>query len=279
MDTPPLIIYHANCHDGFCAAWVARKVFPEAEFIAAHHGDDPPDVTGREVYILDFSYDLQTIRTMGRSASSVTVIDHHKSAEECLTAEPIPNVRTIFDSSKSGARLTAEHLAGGFTHWLINYTEDRDLWRHKLLDTKEINAGIRSFPLDFQVWDEMGIVSGPEIVRQEGVPILRWQQQMVDRIVKSPHIPNIVIAGYTVPCVNISCLFSEVLAELAKDKPFAVAWFHIKGKHCFELRSNKDSNQAVDVSEIAKKFGGGGHRNAAGFQTIVLRPGWRSFRH
>ena len=53
----PLVIYHANCPDGFTAAWIARKAFgPDCEFIPAHYGDSPPDCTGRSVYILDFSY-------------------------------------------------------------------------------------------------------------------------------------------------------------------------------------------------------------------------------
>ena len=52
----PLVLYHANCPDGFCCAWIARKKFgPELDLVPAQYGDDPPNVVGRDVYILDFS--------------------------------------------------------------------------------------------------------------------------------------------------------------------------------------------------------------------------------
>ena len=37
----PLVIYHAGCWDGFCAAWVARKALGDIEAVPAHYGSDP----------------------------------------------------------------------------------------------------------------------------------------------------------------------------------------------------------------------------------------------
>lgn len=52
--------------------------------------------------------------------------------------------------------------------------------------------------------------------------------------------------------------------------PVALGWWQrFDGKFQFSLRSRGD----IDVSEIAKKFGGGGHKNAAGFQLKTL-PEW-----
>lgn len=51
----PLVLYHANCWDGFCAAWIARKALGECNFVPVQYGQDPPEVGNREVYILDFS--------------------------------------------------------------------------------------------------------------------------------------------------------------------------------------------------------------------------------
>ena len=77
----PLVIYHANCWDGFCAAWVARKALGEIEPFPAYYGAKPPNVAGREVYILDFSYKRPVMREILASARSVVVLDHHKTAE------------------------------------------------------------------------------------------------------------------------------------------------------------------------------------------------------
>ena len=48
-----LCIYHGNCADGFGAAWAVRKRFPQAEFYAGTYQDAPPDVTGRDVVLVE----------------------------------------------------------------------------------------------------------------------------------------------------------------------------------------------------------------------------------
>ncbi len=52
---PMLVIYHGGCPDGFTAAWVVHKVYPEAEFYPGVYGQAPPDVAGRDVILVDFS--------------------------------------------------------------------------------------------------------------------------------------------------------------------------------------------------------------------------------
>jgi len=52
-----LVIYHANCIDGYTSAWAAwRKYGDDAEYLPASYGDPAPDVTGRWVLVVDFSY-------------------------------------------------------------------------------------------------------------------------------------------------------------------------------------------------------------------------------
>jgi uncharacterized protein len=51
----PLCIYHGCCADGFTAAWVVWKFYGEVEFHAATHGESPPAVDGRELYVVDFA--------------------------------------------------------------------------------------------------------------------------------------------------------------------------------------------------------------------------------
>ena len=74
------------------------------------------------------------------------------------------------------------------------------------------------------------------------------------------------INGYAVPTVNSPILQSELGNYLCKDHPFA-AFYHIDKDlgEVWSLRSDKNDLGAVDVSEIAKSFGGGVHKNAAGF--------------
>ena len=280
-----VIVYHAGCWDGFCAAWVLRKVFPTAEFHAAHYGTEAPDVAGARVVIADFCYKRPVMRRIMSAAHSVVVLDHHKTAEAELAgivdefvmrpdliANPpgseLPLV--VFDMTKSGGRLAWEYIcAGGLSSWanipapwLVDYTEDRDLWRHALPFSREINAALRSYPLDFDGWDAMARRDPVEWLVPEGRAILRHDAQVVDQHVR--HAREIELAGYKVLAVNATVLFSEIAGKLAEGRPFGACYFdRADGLRQWSLRSQ---DGGVDVSEVAVRLGGGGHRNAAGFE-------------
>lgn len=275
----PLVLYHANCWDGFCAAWVARKAMGEIEAVPVQYGQDPPDVAGRQVFILDFSYKRAVLEEMSQHAQSIVVLDHHKTAKEDLEAvgrDPFTGYLSggktllcIFDMNKSGGRLAWEYfavpqssLANCPVPWLVEYTEDRDLWRHALPNSREINASLRTLPLDFTAWDLLHQASNLQVMTVEGAAILRREKQIIDEHVG--HAREIELDGHKVLTVNATVLFSDIAGELAKGRPFGTCYFDRQdGKRQWSLRSRDDG---VDVSAIAKAHGGGGHRNAAGFE-------------
>lgn len=269
----PLVIYHGGCHDGFCAAWLFWHAWPSADFHPANYGEPPPDVTGREVYIVDFSYKRPVMIELTQKAKKLVCLDHHKTAaEELVNLSAGSDDGLIrFDMGKSGGRLAWEYLGEGTVNnppWIVNYTEDRDLWRWKLPKSKEINAALRSYPMDFEVWDTLDVdfcPNGMDLV-PEGEAILRREQQIVDTHVG--HAREIEMAGHKVLCVNATTMVSEICGELAKDRPFGCCYFdRADGKRIWSLRSRSDGG--VDVSEIAKSKGGGGHKNAAGFEESI----------
>jgi oligoribonuclease NrnB/cAMP/cGMP phosphodiesterase (DHH superfamily) len=256
------VLYHANCNDGFCAAWVARKRHPNAEFIPVNYGEKVPEnLSGCDVYVLDFSYPREVLIPLARSCSGIVVLDHHKTAEAELRDLPF----CIFDMDKSGCRLAWEHFFGWATvPWLVEYCEDRDLWRHELPQSHEVNAWISSWPRTFEVWDGF-----PESVTNEmvagGTSILRFRDQLVDQALE--HRCKMVIAGHEVEVVHTTVFFSEVAGKLAETNAFGATWYATEdGKYKFSLRSRGD----FDVSAVAKAYGGGGHKNAAGFTVGVL---------
>ena len=89
--TTPLIIYHGTgCLDGFGSAYAAYCFFHKnkkvsAQYIAASHTDEVPDVVGREVYIVDFSYKREVLSSICEKASKVVILDHHESAQKELS--------------------------------------------------------------------------------------------------------------------------------------------------------------------------------------------------
>lgn len=109
----PLCIYHGNCADGFGAAWVfSRYADREFDFHPGVYQDAPPDVEGRDVYLVDFSYKREVVESMMRKCRSVTLIDHHKTALEDLAPLFEDMDCTCCRVENSGAMLAWEFFRG-----------------------------------------------------------------------------------------------------------------------------------------------------------------------
>lgn len=277
-----LCIYHGNCDDGFGAAWAVRRgLGPDVEFFAASYQAPPPDVTDRKVVIVDFSYKRPVLEEMAKSAASILILDHHKTAAEDLSGFapppadlpghkawlPTSGVYARFDMNRSGAGLAWDHFVSDTRTPLIDYLEDRDLWTKKLPGVDEFTAALRSYPQDFEVWDKFFV---PDLIK-EGVAIQRYYRNLIEQ--HKRHFFFRRIAGHYVPVVNASLFMaSELAGELADGYPFAAIYaesFDDEAGHLIATFSLRSRKEGADVSEIAKGFGGGGHKNAAGFRIPV----------
>jgi uncharacterized protein len=272
----PLVIYHGGCRDGFCAAWVADRFFSTrggADFHAGYYGHAPPDVRGRAVYVLDFSYSRPVMDEMHKEAASLLVLDHHKTAEAAMFGARYAE----FDMNRSGAGMAWDHFFGGVRPTVVDYTEDRDLWRFALPHSKEVNAYLSTLAFDFPAWtnaETNAVQDGFEAhdptvtARNRGQWVISKTEQYVREAAKNAR--TVTFAGKKVPLVNAPQVdISELLDYLVTtDKaPFAVGWWQRQdGVFQYSLRSRGD----FDVSALAKLYGGGGHANAAGFQSQEL---------
>ena len=277
--TQPLCIYHGNCADGFGAAWAVWKRFKDWDFYPGIYQDPPPDVTGRKVIMVDFSYKRLVLEEMAAKAQSILILDHHKTAEDDLAEYPEPpedspghkgwlpdsGIYARFDMEKSGAMLAWEHFHEGAPPKLIEHIQDRDLWKFKLSKTREIQAAIFSYPYDFLVWDRLmfsqdGLLDD---LIQQGEAIERKHHKDIAELVKVCK-RQMVIGGYTVWAANLPyTLTSDAGHLMAQNGDFAACYFDTPEGRTFSLRS---SDEGMDVSAIAKAYGGGGHRNASGFR-------------
>lgn len=261
-----MCIYHANCCDGMGAAWIVRKALGnDVDFIPATYQEEPPEVAGKDVIIVDFSYKRDVMADMAEEATSITVIDHHKTAEaELSPLLAIGVVDGIFDMEKSGAMLAWEWF---FPHTepptLIHHIQDRDLWRFELEGTKEIQASLYSYPMEFDVWDQLMKMDLAEL-RKEGEAINRAHMKNINGLVEYL-VQRQIIAGYEVPVLNCNYMFASDAGNImANGEPFSATYYDTQENRKYSLRSSKDGG--IDVSAIAAKFGGGGHKNAAGFK-------------
>lgn len=262
-------IYHGNCADGFTAAWVVRKAFNEAvEFIPGVYQTAPPDVTGEDVLLVDFSYKRRVMTEMILRAKTVTVLDHHKTAQADL--DGLEGAEVVFDMDRCGARITWDYFFPNVAPPpVLLHVEDRDLWRFALPKTREIQANIFSYPYEFQIWDRL-MAADPAVLAVEGEAIERKHFKDIAELVGVMK-RMMCIGGYTVPVANLPYTLSSDAGHMMADGyPFAACYWDVPNGRVFSLRSTE---RGIDVSEVAKKFGGGGHRNAAGFQVSRYEAG------
>jgi oligoribonuclease NrnB/cAMP/cGMP phosphodiesterase (DHH superfamily) len=259
-----LVLYHDDCIDGFGAAWAAwRSLGDRADYTPVTHGDPPPDVRGRDVHILDFSYPRDILLGLAEQAAALEVVDHHKTAQENLKGLDF----CIFDMDKCGAVLSWERFHPGTpVPELLLHVQDKDLWQWHLPGSREITCALRGHPFEFARWSEWAD-SWPkwrEVLLKEGAAILRYQEEVIRLAVHTA--TEIVVAGHRVRVSNTPVLQSEIAGALAEGRPFGVAWYQVGGRRYYSLRSR---DGGIDVSEIAKRFGGGGHAKASGFSIDV----------
>lgn len=268
-----MVIYHNNCYDGVTAAWVAYKALDPAfegmnsdvEYVPCNYSDSPPDVKDKEVYIIDFSFKRPILEEMRKQAESLVILDHHKTAKDDL--EDFPGA--IFDMNRSGAGIAWDYFFPSSPRpSLVNYVEDRDLWKFQLPNSKAYTAFIQSFDIDLDTWinevSQQFSTMGSDTL-EAGKSLLRMQDKYVKQICANAELKR--IGEHIGPYVQTSILMSEVCDYLIKNYPgnYPFAFYSFKrkdGKTQYGLRSRSD----FDVSIIAKQFGGGGHKQAAGFE-------------
>lgn len=260
-----LCIYHGNCADGFSAAWVVWKALGNIQFHAGKYQEPPPDVTGKRVILVDFSYKRPVLLEMAAVATSILILDHHKTAAEDLVDLPA-NVTVVFDMERSGAKVTWDYYFPSVpAPQLLLHVQDRDLWKFLLPNTREIQANVFSYPYDFSTWDRLMNTPVEELVL-EGKAIERKHFKDIAELL--PVVTRrMVIGGYAVAVANLPYIFSSDAGHelaLGNDRGFGACYWDTPKGRVFSLRST-GAEFSVDVSAIAKQYGGGGHRNAAGF--------------
>jgi len=286
----PLCIYHGGCDDGFAAAWCVRAgIGEEVEFYPGVYQKEPPPHEGRDVLFVDFSYKRPVLDAMAQRAKSILILDHHKTAQEDLAdVAKVPRridwrsaaeidgsgnrMFALFDMERSGAALAWDYFIGDGSSagWspatarhhreFIDYIQDRDLWRKQLPCGDEFTIALRSYPQDFSTWDEL-VRRGPKYLIVEGRSLQRYYRLRVEELKRTAYPCQIGGADCWLSNAPYFAA-SEVAGELSEHTGFGACYFEVEaGRFQYSLRSRGD----FDVSAIARQFGGGGHKAAAGF--------------
>lgn len=287
-DRGPLVIWHADCLDGFTSAWVVHKWCEgrPAEFFPGIYNKAPPDVTNRDVIMVDFSYKRDVLAEMALKCRSMLILDHHKTAQadlkEWIVAGPATppmegEVKAYFDMSRSGAGMCWDFFFNDPMPELVKHVQDRDLWHFNFDETRAVCANLYSQPFDFGVWtsfSEMLETPGSKLrIVAEGLSIMRNSEKERVQLIENG-LRIMKIGGLLMPTLNAPWFHASEIGNSVANAPnnpihcCAVYSDNKFGRRVFSLRS---INTGPDVSAIAARYGGGGHRNAAGFSMPL---GW-----
>lgn len=261
-----LVLYHGNCPDGLGAAFAAwRKFGGKARYMPAYYGRPTPNVSGCNVYILDFSYSPEALDVMAKTAASITLLDHHATARDRLQGYRLPCAGKIhIDLSRSGAVLAWDHFhPGKAVPRLLRYLQARDLWTWDEPGARDFLAWFDVQDEDFARWDEISRFSPQQYDQAclEG----RFMNEKLDAL--SRDIVEVAqpvrLAGIDGLMVNASSAFASDVGSLLarRSGTFGLVWRVEDG----DVRCSLRSVAPYSVRELAEKFGGGGHPQACAF--------------
>ncbi|MDP3901570.1 MAG: DHHA1 domain-containing protein [bacterium] len=259
-----IVIFHGDCPDGFSGGWAAWKRFGNrATYIAAkHHFPPVTNLKNKEIYFVDFIYPTEITKKLIKNNKRVVLIDHH------ISAKPIAKLikEKLYRTTNSGAVLAWQYFhPGKKVPKMLLHVEDVDRWQFKLPHTREISAYINLFDYSFKNWSKIVTdIDNKKKLKEiisHGKWVLKYEDQWINKLINNAQL--VKFCGYKTLIVNSPVLNSDIGNRLTKMlPPVGIVWSQKSdGKIAVSLRSSG----RVDVSKLAAKFGGGGHKRAAGF--------------
>ena len=269
--------YHSADLDGHCSGALIKRFYDLCELIPINYGDKFPwETIGEQemVFMVDFS--LQPFEEMLRLADRANLIwiDHHETAiqDYRMTGWSIEGVR---ENGKAACELVWEYLFSG------EEMPDavRLLGRYDVLDLDYSNDvmpfqyGMRRYDTDprraLALWTDLlcGDLVLVERIIQEGQSILSHETASNAKYAGAFAFET-EFEGLSAIAMNRGQLGSLAFESVFDpDKhDIMIGFVRRMGQWTVTLYSR----DGINVGEIAKKYGGGGHANAAGFQCEKL---------
>lgn len=278
VNVPITVVYNGSNLDSFLAAfllWVERGKLNissrDMDFFNVERGSVPPNIDGRQMLCLGYTYKKQTLNRLN-TLHKILVIDNfvydltdHSTVDKSLGSQ---NTKLISNAKYDLSGQSSSMLMWKLLHKneepnpIVKYVQDRELFHFQLKDTREVIAALSSYSMDFAVWHGL-FNSDINTLIKDGEIIRRYHMELNKYILKSVARTNFLEYS-SIPIVNCPWfLISEVLTILAQNDLFAIGYYDKHKKRHVSLRSTLKSG--VNVLNIAREYGGGGHVNAAGF--------------
>jgi oligoribonuclease NrnB/cAMP/cGMP phosphodiesterase (DHH superfamily) len=275
--------YH-NDMDGHASGAIVYKFFQrdrsftkemgeECEFIEINYNKPFPlekIAPNESVVIVDFSLQKDgEFEKLLKITDKVIWIDHHKTAIE---KHGHLQIRGIRQDGVAACELTWKWFYPDKpVPKVIQLLGDYDIWAFKFgNDTNYLQTGIRlnvtkPESSNWETWLKEDYYPYCEI--NNGTIAIKYRDNYYKSLVNSIGFYT-EFEGYRGICCNASSVSSQLFDSINKNTFDIMLPFSFDGNQW--TVSIYSTNPDIDCSEIAKKYGGGGHKGAAGFQCKEL---------
>lgn len=275
-------VFHHSDMDGYCAASLVMAVRPSNDLGNYYKVNYEPNVedkfneasTGEEVWIVDYSFTEETchiLRALMEKQCKIIWIDHHESSINLEISHPeFKILRGIRDKAYSGAALVymfIKNCTYGECPKYIKYISDYDTFQEKIKPESDyFKLGYDSC---IDKWATLvELYKAKDMNQYDGINSLmeigKTIKSYLDTDYKSYRNKygfEATIDGVKVFVINRKCN-SWLFGEKYDEYPMVCSYAFNGKMYDYSLYS---ADTSVDCSKIAEKFGGGGHRGAAGF--------------
>lgn len=284
------IVYHNADLDGLCCAAIAQNKFDlcrdgsENVLIGMDYGDTFPweDISEDEKLIfMDFCLEpFSEMEKLSGICETLTVIDHHPTTEKGMQQYDGVDIDCIYSSSMAGCELAwnefypsaylpeAIVLLGAYDRW---DRSDEDLWNERILPFQyglrtKVDRGRDFTPND--MWGDLLFATAGwreesvDYIVGIGEGVISYRRRTNEEVATQYHMTE--LDGHQAVAINGTCADNSMLFDSAPDADVMVNYYWVGSHNRWTVEMYSDGD--VDVSEIAKHHGGGGHEGAAGFQ-------------
>lgn len=294
------VIYHSADYDGIFCREIARKFLgnQDVQYIGWNFGDPPLSMPDGEIFVMDLPLDKPFGFFNAEDSphfKGLIWIDHHKSSIE-TTPKEVPGYRIdgvaacrlawqYFAASYGGEQMNDSRFLGWPTKedfidrkvnepYAVRLAGEYDVWDKRDPNADILQYGLRTKELSASDWLELlsfGSLSILGTLMDYGKIAKTYAEHINADICN--HLTWIMEwEGLKFLCVNHARFNSLLFA--AKDIPEtghdALLGFRFDGKNWMVSLYHAAHRTDIDLSEIAKKHGGGGHRGACGFTCAKL---------
>lgn len=221
-----------------------------------------------EIYIVDFSFKPEVMEELLKITQQIVWIDHHKTAMEYRYSQELKGIR---DNNFSGCELTWKYIHPEIPiPKIVKMLGRYDVWDFTEYgeELNKLQAGIRLFDhnpenLNWTEWFKDYCDLKQEL--EGGYFALRYRNNQYASLIKAWSFWT-TFEGHKSICCNAGSVSSQLFDSIKEDYDLMIPFVFDGKQWTVSLYTKKD----IDCSEIAKKYGGGGHKQAAGFQCKEL---------